>query len=41
MSWAIGTGIIVGEPDMELSPQRTATRAQLAAMLTRFSRLAP
>jgi hypothetical protein len=41
MEWAIGVGIIVGGHDMELAPQRAATRAQFAAMLTRFSLLAP
>ena len=39
MKWAVGTGLISGsktEAGLDLAPQRTATRAQMAAILTRF-----
>jgi D-alanyl-D-alanine carboxypeptidase len=36
MEWAIGAGIVTGSPDMELQPGKIATRAQYAAMFTRF-----
>ena len=38
MNWAVSTGIITGG-DKGLNPQGTATRAELAAMLTRFAAL--
>lgn len=36
MKWACSTGIINGTSDSELSPQDTATRAQVATILMRF-----
>lgn len=36
MSWAVENGIIGGTAQGTLNPQGTATRAQVAAMLTRF-----
>ena len=36
LSWAVGSGIVNGTGDNLLSPQGTATRAQIAAMLHRF-----
>ena len=36
MAWAIGDGIMNGVGDNRLSPQGTATRAQVAAMVQRF-----
>ena len=38
MNWAVSSGIITGG-DKGLNPQGTATRAELAAMLTRFAAL--
>ena len=38
MNWAVSTGIITGG-DKGLNPQGTATRAELAARLTRFAAL--
>ncbi len=37
--WAVGTGIIGGRTDGTLDPGGTATRAEVAAMLQRFSAL--
>lgn len=34
--WAVSSGIVNGTGDNQLSPQGTATRAQIAAMLQRF-----
>ena len=34
--WAIDAGIIEGYPDGTLRPDATITRAEFAAMLTRF-----
>ena len=34
--WGIGSGVINGTSDTTLSPQGTATRAQIAAMLSRY-----
>lgn len=39
MNWAVGQGIIGGTSPAALAPQGTATRAQAAAMLTRFCEL--
>ncbi len=36
--WAVEQGILTGYQDRTLAPQRTATRAQVAAMLTRYIR---
>ncbi|MGP1441692.1 MAG: S-layer homology domain-containing protein [Anaerovoracaceae bacterium] len=36
VEWSVGTGIITGMNASTLNPSGTATRAQLAAMLTRF-----
>ena len=36
MAWAIGTGIVEGDETGRLLPKATATRAQMAAMVTRF-----
>ena len=36
VSWAVGTGLLVGTPDGRLSPRGNATRAQLAALIFRF-----
>ena len=36
MKWAVGAGIINGTTDTTLTPQGTATRAQVAAMVKRF-----
>ena len=41
MSWAVGHGIINGTDSGALSPGGTATRAEVAAMLHRFSNLLP
>ena len=38
VNWAVSSGIITGG-DQGLNPQGTATRAELAAMLTRFAAL--
>lgn len=37
LKWAVGAGIINGETDTELNPLGYASRAQVAAMLQRFS----
>ena len=37
MRWAVGAGLINGMTETEISPQGTATRAQVAAMLMRFA----
>ena len=37
MKWAVSQGLIDGMGDGRLNPQGTATRAQVAAILTRFS----
>ena len=37
MGWAVGSGLIKGRDDGSLDPQGTATRAEIAAMLHRFS----
>ena len=34
--WAIGAGIITGTSSTTLTPQGTATRAQIAAILSRY-----
>ena len=39
MQWACGSGIVTGVTDSTLAPQGTATRAQCAAMLMRFTEL--
>ena len=39
MEWAVGTGIITGIGGNTLAPEGTATRAQVAVMLMRFSNL--
>ena len=36
MDWANATGIVTGTSESTLSPQGQATRAQAAAMFTRF-----
>lgn len=36
MSWAVATGLITGMDDNTLTPQGTATRAQVATILMRF-----
>ena len=36
MSWAVGAGLITGTSTTTLSPQDTATRAQVATILMRF-----
>ena len=36
MKWAVSQGLIDGMGDGRLNPQGTATRAQVAAILTRF-----
>ena len=36
IAWAVGTGLLSGMGDGTISPQGQATRAQLAAVLTRF-----
>jgi len=36
MQWAVAEGIITGTGNNQLSPQGNATRAQVAAVLTRF-----
>lgn len=35
-NWAVDMGILVGDQDQKLNPQRTATRAQVAIILQRF-----
>ena len=37
VSWAVGRGLLVGTPDGKLSPQDSAVRVQLAALIFRFS----
>lgn len=37
MSWSVATGLIIGISDTELSPGTTATRAQAATILIRFT----
>ena len=37
MTWAVGCGLINGTQDNMLSPRGDATRAQIAAMLRRFT----
>ena len=36
MSWAVGVGLLSGMGDGTVNPQGQATRAQVAAILTRF-----
>lgn len=36
MSWAVGAGLLSGMGDGTINPQGSATRAQMAAILTRF-----
>ncbi len=36
VKWAVGEGLITGMTDVELAPQGTATRAQVATILKRF-----
>ena len=36
LQWAVGTGLITGTSSTTLSPQDTATRAQVATILMRF-----
>ena len=38
MCWAVGAGLIEGMPDGTLNPRGNATRAQVAAIITRFVR---
>lgn len=40
MSWAVGTGLIKGTTPTRLDPQGSATRAQMAAIITRYAELA-
>ena len=40
MCWAIENGIVTGKGNAVLDPTGTATRAEVAAMLTRFHNLA-
>ncbi len=35
-NWAVDEGILIGDQDQKLNPQRTATRAQVAIILQRF-----
>jgi S-layer homology domain. len=37
VSWAVGAGLINGTTSSALSPQGTATRAQVAAMVLRLA----
>lgn len=37
MQWAVSEGIVTGNPDGTLNPQGTATRAEIATMLARYS----
>lgn len=37
MAWAVGNGIITGTSDGRLNPEGTATRAQFAVIMYRFS----
>ena len=39
MSWAYGSGVIGGMTDTTLVPQGTATRAQIATMMTQFCKM--
>lgn len=39
MSWAVGAGIMTGYPDSTLGPNGSITRAEVAAMLQRFTAL--
>ena len=39
LNWAVGQGIVTGKTDGTLDPQGSATRAQVAMMLQRFSSL--
>ncbi|MPN09396.1 Endo-1,4-beta-xylanase A [bioreactor metagenome] len=41
MTWAVGAGILGGRTDGTLDPGGTATRAEVATMLQRFSTLFP
>lgn len=41
MRWAVGAGLITGTDSLTLSPRSGATRAQTAAILTRFAEQAP
>lgn len=41
MEWAVDNGIVIGTEDGSLAPNEVVTRAQLAAMLTRFSEPEP
>ena len=36
MTWAVGTGLLVGDGTGRLLPKEQGTRAQLAALITRF-----
>ncbi len=36
VQWAVGAGILSGKPDNSLDPTGTATRAEIAAIITRF-----
>ena len=39
MQWAVATGVLGGNADGTLAPQRSTTRAETAAMLTHFTAL--
>ncbi len=39
MQWAISNGIVTGTDDHRINPTGTATRAEIAAILTRFINL--
>ena len=36
MQWAVSTGLITGTSDTTLSPQGSASRAEIATILMRF-----
>ena len=37
MNWAVANGLIIGASETTLAPKHTATRAQIAAILLRYS----
>lgn len=39
MLWAVEKGILVGNPDKKLQPQKNATRAEVAVILSRFMKM--
>ena len=41
LSWAVAVGIINGMPDNTIAPQNSATRAEVATIIMRYTKLVP